>query len=345
MALSRLDIPAKLLQEGLSDVEAPAAVVEFLAARDAAAEPLQPGCQSSVLWTPKLKEQRAPLVVVFVHGFSACPREVEPVDARVADALGAHLLRFRLSGHGLRPLDRAGLGLLTDSTKSRLQSDIATAYALARQLGERIIFIGCSMGGALSSWLCAQPWAKIEALVLIAPCFQLTAIQGAAWSVAKLLLAVFPRSWIQALIVAATGAMHSFPPESDEVAQMWTYQWPKAAVVNIMELLAERDAVVHPKLLKLPVLALSNPGDPVVAFAPVEKFMKALPSGELELVADSEDPHNITGRAKSPSTVDRFVRQIVGFLMTKLKLSVPAESALRNVARKVDVRPAWPASS
>eukprot|EP00929_Paragymnodinium_shiwhaense_P063726 TRINITY_DN31857_c0_g1_i4.p1 TRINITY_DN31857_c0_g1~~TRINITY_DN31857_c0_g1_i4.p1 ORF type:complete len:144 (-),score=22.71 TRINITY_DN31857_c0_g1_i4:60-491(-) len=98
-------------------------------------------------------------------------------------------------------------------------------------------------------------------------------------------------------------------------------------------------------VMAVPAVWERQGGDPVVAFAPVEKFMKALPSGELELVADSEDPHNITGRAKSPSTVDRFVRQIVGFLMTKLKLSVPAESALRNVARKVDVRPAWPASS
>ena len=82
-------------------------VPKFLADRDAAAGPLQPDAQSSVQWAGATGEQ-TDLCVLFIHGWSSSPREISPVDSRVAQSLRANHVRIRLTGHGLAPLERAG---------------------------------------------------------------------------------------------------------------------------------------------------------------------------------------------------------------------------------------------
>ena len=53
-------------------------------------------------WASVFRRQTG-LCVVFLHGWGASPPEVAPVDERLAEALGANLLRFRLTGHGYEP--------------------------------------------------------------------------------------------------------------------------------------------------------------------------------------------------------------------------------------------------
>ena len=88
------------------DVRTPVDVSRFIAHRDMADGPVQMAAGSSIRWMGDYGSQTE-LCVLYMHGWSASPRESEPVDVRVAQELRANHLRFRLSGHGLCPLERS----------------------------------------------------------------------------------------------------------------------------------------------------------------------------------------------------------------------------------------------
>ena len=141
----------------------------FIAARDDREGPLKPGTGSEVRWAPDQQGSQAKLCVVFLHGWSASPEEICPVDAEVAASLGAHLLRFRLTGHGLEGLERCGSAMRDKASSRALRTDAATAFALGSLLGKRVVIIGCSTGGrravGLLAALIAQ-WPSVPSGVL-----------------------------------------------------------------------------------------------------------------------------------------------------------------------------------
>lgn len=61
---------------------------------------ITPGVEKRVIWQDGFKEQRTPVSILYVHGFSATSEEIRPVPDRLADALGANLVYTRLTGHG-----------------------------------------------------------------------------------------------------------------------------------------------------------------------------------------------------------------------------------------------------
>ena len=66
------------------------AIEVFLADRDAREAPVKPLARSSVTWAEGRKHARAELAVVFLHGWSASPLEIDPVDLHTAERLGAN---------------------------------------------------------------------------------------------------------------------------------------------------------------------------------------------------------------------------------------------------------------
>lgn len=142
-------------------------VERFLHVREQAAAPLRPGTESCVRWAEGRHGRQAKLCVVFLHGWSASPEEIDPVDANVASRLDAHLLRYRLTGHGLSPCERSGRAMRDLANSKSLRTDAATAFALGRLLGERVALIGCSTGGSLASG--ARPPTILVCPSLIAP--------------------------------------------------------------------------------------------------------------------------------------------------------------------------------
>ena len=65
-------------------------------------------------------------------------------------------------------------------TAERWLEDAVEAFAIAEQIGQRLVIIGCSTGGSLAYWLAAQPWAlpKIDVIVLVSPAFALHPLSG-----------------------------------------------------------------------------------------------------------------------------------------------------------------------
>jgi len=152
-----------------SDVEG------FIRRRDEQAAPLQPNAGSAVLWFDGQRETRSDVAVLFLHGWSASVQEISPVDLNIARGLQAHLLRYRLTGHGIAPHERGGDMMRDEATCRALLYDAGVAFQLAALLGKRVVLLGCSTGAVLSAWLAVQPWAApfVAYLLLISPCFSM----------------------------------------------------------------------------------------------------------------------------------------------------------------------------
>jgi len=100
--------------------------------------------------------------VLYLHGFTSPGREGEPVHRDIAKALGANLYIPRLYGHGLEETEP----MLGFNNEDFWESG-KEALAVAKQLGEKVIVLGTSHGGALSLSLATDP--DIAALCLFGP--------------------------------------------------------------------------------------------------------------------------------------------------------------------------------
>src|SRR5690606_8897136 len=111
---------------------------------------IRPRAAKRILWAGE-KGRKTPLAIVYVHGFAASAEEIRPVPDEVAQGLGANLFYTRLSGQGRAPEAMAGV------EAGAWIEDMAEAMAIGRMLGDRVIVIGTSMGGALTALAATDP--------------------------------------------------------------------------------------------------------------------------------------------------------------------------------------------
>jgi len=100
--------------------------------------------------------------VIYLHGFTASGKEGDPVHKIIAKAFGANLYVPRLHGHGLEeeePMLNFNNDDFWESGKEALE--------IGKRLGEKVILLGTSHGGALSLSLGEDP--AIAALGLFGP--------------------------------------------------------------------------------------------------------------------------------------------------------------------------------
>jgi pimeloyl-ACP methyl ester carboxylesterase len=297
-------------------------VERFLKERDDREAPLQQGVRSDVRWasTPGTVTETA---VLFLHGWATSPEEIDPVDTEIARHLGANLLRLRLTGHGLAPPDRGGDALRDTATRSVLLRDAAIAFALGRLVGRRVVIIGCSTGGTLATWVASQEWARsaLAAAVLISPGFALS-IGGRAYGLAKWPVLLLPAAAARAIVHAIAGPEHHVPYVSEEQRRVVTMAYPSEAVVNLCELYTTVEVGADIRAIaraRLPILVYANPGDPVVSYdAMLSTLSPAGAQVEFVIISNSEEPHLITGRIYSPSTITHFIEHTTAWLRPRL---------------------------
>jgi esterase/lipase len=143
----------------------PQAIKTFLQANEAENGNLKPDNQGQIIYADSANPQKTKTVVLYIHGFSASPMEGNPLHKSVAKALNANLVLARIEDHGEFP---------TDSTMAKASADkfyqsVENYYALAKKLGDEVIVLGTSFGGAMSLVL-ATKHPEMKALMLYGPC-------------------------------------------------------------------------------------------------------------------------------------------------------------------------------
>lgn len=119
--------------------------------------------QAQIIWYDE-KLNPTEYSVVYLHGFGASHQEGYPVHQSLADSLKANLFLARQKGHGLSSKN-AFKGLTAES----YMMSAMEALAIGQELGEKVILVGTSTGGAQAIWLAAQFPELVEALVLYSP--------------------------------------------------------------------------------------------------------------------------------------------------------------------------------
>jgi len=284
-----------------SDVE------DFVRRRDEQAAPLQPDAGSAVLWFNGQRDTRTDVVLLFLHGWSASVQEISPVDLNIARGLRAHLLRYRLTGHGIAPHERGGDMMRDEATCRALLSDAGVAFQLAALLGKRVVLVGCSTGATLSAWLAVQPWAAplVTNLLLISPCFSLLRPSRQIYRRLRWPFLLLPRAIVVPALHKVTGRVNRIPYKSVAQAQCWTLIYPTEASLNAIGVFVTAETAVDPSRLRVPVFVWACPQDPTADYRITEEWCQAVPLCCLEAVTtDNAQKHNITGDIQNPSTVE-----------------------------------------
>jgi esterase/lipase len=172
---------------------------------------VRPGCEAKTVWADSTKKSKTKLAFLYIHGFGGSQMECAPIHKNLAKKYAANLYLCRLAGHGID---------LGDSTMANVTADdfaysAKYALAIAKTLGDDVIIISSSFGGALS----CRPASKhpdIKALVLYSPCIR--AYDKRAEMIAQ------PGA-VQSIIKQYGSATFEFKPFNEEYAKYWTTRY------------------------------------------------------------------------------------------------------------------------
>ncbi|TXE03424.1 alpha/beta hydrolase [Algoriphagus aquimarinus] len=124
---------------------------------------LKQGNEAYIVWADSLNKRKTPYSIVYIHGFGASPMEGDPVHRFLAAHFGANLFVTRLPDHGIRREN----GMEYMSAQA-LANAAGEAYQIGKSLGDEVIVVGTSMGGALTLLLASQQ-PDIKAVAVYSP--------------------------------------------------------------------------------------------------------------------------------------------------------------------------------
>lgn len=240
--------------------------------------------------------QKSPYVIVYLHGFSASPKEISPVVETVAGKMKFNAYLPRLAGHGLQN------GLMEELTADELFQDAEEAYQIGRQLGEKVILIGTSTGATLALWLSARH-PDVAGLVLISPNLGIRDPRG--------FLAAGPLGyWIARTVV---GPFHEWKPKHAGQEDFWTTRYSINGVRVMTDVVREVQRLNF-TALQQPVLVLWTDRDSVVDVQKAVALLRTMPSEKKFFQAIDTDEHVLAGAITSPSTVLQVTGEVEKFI-------------------------------
>lgn len=286
------------------DYERPPAIEAlegWLAGREARPGDVMAGNEARVVWADPASPARRPWAIVQFHGFSAGPAETTPFGETVARELGGNLYKPRLRGHG-RPGEA-----LAEATVEQWFADALQALEVGRALGERVVLVGTSTGGSLAIWLAARPEARgvVDALVLISPNLGVPDPRGR----------MLTGPWGRQLAELAIGEYREWTPESDQRRRFWTWRYPTRALLPMMALVDQVEALPADAVAAR-TLVYYSPLDPTLDVDAIARWGAADPRRTV-VVVDDDIPHGnhvLVGDITAPARTARIAAQTVAFV-------------------------------
>lgn len=274
---------------------------EYLKHAESRYADLTPGAEKTIFWAnPDQRKTR--YAFIYLHGFSACRQESEPVPSDIARHFGCNLYYSRLAGNGRS--DNA----LAEGSVNKWVNDASEALAIADRIGERTIIIACSTGATIAWWITHQKQFQhqVGALVFFSPNF------GVYDKKARFLL--WP--WGAQIAQAVVGKYRESIPVTEEQAKFWTNRYPVRALLPMMAMvgLAEKYAPSHGTV---PTFILYSNLDTTVDAARIKSFFAQLPCVKTSLLIDNRhaaSKHVLTGDIMAPHNNATVTRSVIEFL-------------------------------
>jgi esterase/lipase len=272
---------------------------------------IKPDNEARIVWNNDSLKNKTAYAIVYLHGFSASQEEGNPVHRNLAKQLGANLYLSRLSGHGIDTSDA-----LLHMTATSLWETAKEAYAIGKQLGDKVILMGTSTGGTLALQLAAT-YPEIAGLVLLSPNIAIN--DPNAW--------ITNNPWgLQIARLVKGGKMNIIPNKTETYKKYWNDQYRLEAVSELEELLETTMTKETFQKIKQPTLTLyyyknEKEQDPVVKVSAMKKMFEQIntPASLKKMIPIPNAGNHVLGspiQSKDVVTVEReallFLKELVG---------------------------------
>jgi len=243
----------------------PAALEDYISSKEAAHK-VKPDNEARIVWANDSTRAKTPYVIVYLHGFSASQEEGNPVHRNIARQFGCNLYLARLSEHGIDTTDA-----LMNMTATSLWESAKEAYAIGKQLGEKVILMGTSTGGTVALEL-ASNFDDVAGLVLYSP--------NIAINNPSAFLTNNP--WgLQIARMVIGGKENVLKDRTDTYKKYWNHQYRLEAIMELQELLETTMIPSHFNKIKCPLLTLyyfkdEKNQDPVVKVSAMKEMFEAV---------------------------------------------------------------------
>ena len=275
----------------------------YIRAGESSVSDIVPGTEKQIVWANPATRGKTPCAIVYIHGFSASAGEIRPVPDDVAKRLGANLFFTRLQGHGRTDPDAMG-----DASLNGWLNDYAEAIAIGKRLGETVIVIATSTGGAITTWGLTQPGLSgdVAAAIFISPNFGVKA-PGAF---------LLTGPWARQLTHLVVGKRTGFTAANAMQARLWTTNYPSDALLPMAQSvkLAVNSSVGE---IRTPALFILSSADEVVRHEETKKIMArwGAPTAMIDVgKIGTGSNHVIAGDALSPQMTIPVENHILGWL-------------------------------
>jgi esterase/lipase len=246
-------------------------------------------------------------VVLYLHGFSSCPREGRPFFDSIGKAIGANVYAPLLYAHGLRD----SIPMAAFSVDS-LWLSAQEAYLEAFTMGDSIILAGTSTGGSLAMLL-ASRYPKIKAVLALSPNVEIN----------DPFAFLSNNPWGQYLVNAVVGPIYKAPvPEAHK--PWWYAQYDSKAIPQLQAFLETAMIEETFEKIKVPLwMGLyykdEKNQDPIIRVSASEKAFESCMSKEKKLVLFPEAKDHVIGCDLKSDAVDEVIESSIVFLAPLLK--------------------------
>ncbi len=300
------------LKPDLPQVPSSAQQLENFVAVKEKAHKLKPDNEARIVWHNDSTKEKTEYAILYLHGFTASQAEGDPVHKTIARRFGCNLYLARLAEHGLdtvEPLVRLKADALWETAKE--------AYAIASQLGEKVIVMGTSTGGTLALMLAAH-FPEIHSQILLSPNIKI--FDSNAW--------VLNNPWGLQMARMITGSDYIMSEDTMPLSkQYWSRGYRIEAVVQLQELL---ESTMHEETfrkIQQPTLMLYYYKDDVHQDSTVrvdamlEMFSQlSTPQSQKVARAMPKAGDHVIGSYITSSDVDGVTRDIANFMKNTLQL-------------------------
>ncbi|HEY6503268.1 MAG TPA: alpha/beta hydrolase [Chitinophagaceae bacterium] len=289
----------------------PAALEKYIADHEALHK-LKPDNEARVIWFNDSVKEKTEFAIVYLHGFSATQEEGDPVHIDIAKKFGCNLFLSRLEDHGIDTTEPL-LGFTVD----RFWNSAKEAYAIGKQLGNKVILVATSTGGTLALKLAAE-YPEIAGLLLLSPNIAIN--DPLAW--------VANNHWGLQIANLVKGKYNTASDSSAIYKQYWNYQYRIEAVVQMQELLETTMKESTFQKVKQPVLVLyyfkdDEHQDKVVKVSAMKRMFSQLGTAEnlKRMVAVPNAGDHVIGSYIKSKDVESVKNECEKFAAEVLRLS------------------------
>ncbi len=203
---------------------------------------LKPDNEARIIWANDSLKNKTEYSIVYLHGFSASQAEGDPVHKNIAAAFGCNLYLSRLAEHGIDTTEP----MMNLTAESNWES-AKQALAITKQIGNKVIIMGCSTGGTNALQLAAAYPNDIAAVVLLSP--------NIAINNDKAFL--LNKHWGAKMAEWVTGNDHKISDDTSALyRQYWYWRYPFKGTAALQEILATSMVPETFAKVKQPVLML-----------------------------------------------------------------------------------------